>query len=42
MWSDGPEVALNWLFPYPILPPLRSTTLSAVFAGDEGLEGSAS
>jgi hypothetical protein len=20
LWSDGPEVALNWLFPYPILP----------------------
>jgi hypothetical protein len=23
-WSDGPEVALNWLFPYPILPPARA------------------
>jgi hypothetical protein len=21
LWFDGPEVALNWAFPYPILPP---------------------
>jgi hypothetical protein len=23
LWSDGPEVTLNWPFPYPILPPAR-------------------
>jgi hypothetical protein len=27
-WFDGPEVALNWLFPYPILPPARGATTS--------------
>jgi hypothetical protein len=26
--SNGPEVALNWLFPYPVLPPLASQPAS--------------
>jgi hypothetical protein len=29
LWSDGPEVALNWLFPYPIQPPHRDNSRGA-------------
>jgi hypothetical protein len=27
LWSDGPEVALNWLFPFPILPAAPRASL---------------
>jgi hypothetical protein len=33
LWSDGPEVALNWLFPYPLITPLPGHTALQLHRG---------